>query len=400
MEKLILLGMILSVSLLGIYLLAQNISDRGGLLTPTKPSDMMLNILNIYGTLEDYSSDGNMTTFRIKSEAANCKLNNSNIEMTANSSIIRELYHIESHNFTNVEQLEIGKVYNFYTDETHYAIGIYNGTFFDSHDKEDYISLLNVADGAPFASIYANFTRAEYVKSTLLANSSFFAKNEKYMFYFHKSPEEKIWKINIEKDDDGVRKQCSTFHERDLMVNQMIETIEPKGEKIQSSDPLQSQTMAVEIITTKIESGKPTELKVGLINKQNNEISFRIKAAKLVNEQASQWYGYWYQLPPYEERLKNAVIVDCSVNFDSSESSILANSTEILSFTVTCPKGVDVTKTYEICDNYEEKRNCRTETANRTDDLMLWGEIEFTDELGIKHVIPEQGVMKQMLELQ
>lgn len=216
-----------------------------------------------------------------------------------------------------------------------------------------------------------------------------------YAFYFMKlSEKEGPWdRVTISENLTEYRERGKPYHKNDLARDQLTTTEGGEGEL----EP--QQTRVVRIIPTTIVAGEPTELKILLINKQDNDIVYRIKNAKIVNEQASQWYGNWWQLPPYEERLENAIIDECSVSFDSSESIISAGSTRTLRFIVNCPEGVDITKSYEICDNYEERRNCRTETANRTDNLTLWGEIEFVDELGNIHIFPEKGVLKQFLEI-
>lgn len=217
-----------------------------------------------------------------------------------------------------------------------------------------------------------------------------------YAFYFMKtSLKEGPWdRLEISENLTEYKQRGKRYHKYDLARDQMITTEGGEGEL----EP--GQGRAVRIFPTAIVAGEPTELKILLINKQDNDIPYVIKDVKIVNEEASQWSGSRWQLPPYEERLRNAVIEECDVSFDSSESTILAGLTKTLTFTVNCPEGVDITKTYEICDDYEERKNCRTETADRTDNLMLWGEIEFTDELGNKHAFPEKGILKQFLEIE
>jgi len=223
-------------------------------------------------------------------------------------------------------------------------------------------------------------------------------KGNNYVFYFMKlSEKEGPWdRVTISKDLTEYKQRGKRYHENDLTIDQMTIT---EGGGGREGELKPEPVRGMRIIPTTIIAGEPTELKILLINKQDNDIKYKITDAKIVNEQASQWYGSWWQLPPYEERLKNAIIDECDVNFDSSESIIPAGSNKTLTFTVYCPEGTNITKTYEICDDYKERRNCRIETADRTDNLMLWGKIEFVDELGNEHIFPGKGILKQFLAI-
>ena len=252
---------------------------------------------------------------------------------------------------------------------------------------KEYIWMIN---GGGYLFPIEDFENATYTVHTSVSELS---KGKNYVFYFHKIDKNAPWTLSkVSENLTEYKQRGKTYHENDLAIRQMTTTIGGKEE--QELEPGEVRT--VRIIPTTIIAGEPTELKILLINKQDNDIKYKITDAKIVNEQASQWYGYWWQLPPYEERLRNAIIDECSVNFDSSQSTISTNSTKRLIFIVTCPEAVNVTKSYEICDDYEERRNCRIETANRND-LMLWGEIEFIDELGNEHIFPEKGILKQNL---
>lgn len=191
MKKLILIGLIMVIILISGCV-------QEAKFTPAKP-EMMFDTLTVYGTLEDYTTENNITTFKIKSEIVNCELNNTKLEIVADTSKLKELYLTEICNYTNVEQLEIGKEYKFYTDESHHLTAIYNGTVTINDNK--YISFLDTGTVIPL-----NFLKAEYINSTLLANSSFFIKNEKYLFTFIKKSEEKVWnRIYLEKDVNKIK---------------------------------------------------------------------------------------------------------------------------------------------------------------------------------------------------
>lgn len=214
-----------------------------------------------------------------------------------------------------------------------------------------------------------------------------------YVFSFWENHEnEDVWsRVFISENLTEYQKQGAWYHNNDLATNQIDITEEKELE------PEQQRMLSIR--PKAIILGKPTEIKISLINNQNNEIKYKIKNAKLVNEEASRWSARWWEVPPYEEMLKNATIDECIVHFNTTESKIFSNSIEILSFVVTCPLDINITKNYEICDNYREKINCRMKTADRIDMLMLWGEIEFTDELGNIHTLSEKGVLKQMIHI-
>lgn len=219
-----------------------------------------------------------------------------------------------------------------------------------------------------------------------LQNISYPIEGNDYAFYFVKT-QDGSWDVSISEDFAEYMEKGKVYHEKDLSRDEMTTT----GEAVNGT---------AQIFTTIIQTDQETELEIQLTNNQDVDITYRITEANIVNEEASQWYGNWWNLPPYEERLKNAIIDDCDVSFDSSEYTLPSGESEILTFTVNCPSGIDISRDYETCDNYEERRNCRTLTADRTDNLMLWGTIEFTDELGNVHTFPEKGILKQFLEIE
>ena len=171
-----------------------------------------------------------------------------------------------------------------------------------------------------------------------------------YVFYFMKlSEKEGPWdRVTISKNLTEYKQRGKRYHENDLAIDQMTITEGRGGEG--ELEP--EQVRGIRIIPTTIIAGEPTELKILLINKQDNDIKYKITDAK---------------------------IDECDVNFDSSESIVPAGSNKILTFTVYCPEGTNITKT--------------------TDNLMLWGKIEFIDELGNEHIFPEKGILKQFLAI-
>jgi hypothetical protein len=176
------------------------------------------------------------------------------------------------------------------------------------------------------------------------------------------------------------------------------------------------------VYPTTITTGSATELRILVINNQDEAISYQVKDAKIVNEEAYLYHEYW-QVPPPEERLSNAIISGCKVEFDGSSKVIAKKSSDELTFIVTCPMGTNPAKEYLLCDNYERNENCRKEIADTTypnnicngpakagqncsngnieitNYVLLWGNIEFEDELGNKHMLSDKGVLKQMLEI-
>jgi hypothetical protein len=207
-------------------------------------------------------------------------------------------------------------------------------------------------------------------------------KENNYVIYLEKYIEVGPWdRIVISENITKYKEEGSFYHENDLMIDQRIDIEE--GEP--TTEPGVMRTGRV-FPTFIISEGK-TELKIDLINKQDNDINYLIKDAKIVDENILQpWKSHWEE-PSYEERLEDSIIESCEVKYDSQENMISANSTKELSFEVNCD---DIEcRDWYISDVY----------GNTTTDckLILWGQIEFVDELGNKHIIPEKGMLKQML---
>ena len=154
------------------------------------------------------------------------------------------------------------------------------------------------------------------------------------------------------------------------------------------------------ITPTEIIPGESTELKIILINKQDNDIKYKITNVNIVDELiyfpfTSRVEEKYMDLPSIDIRLNNAVVKNCKVKYEAGEKIIQANSNKILSFSTICNEPIIRERTYKSCDIRGEKcKDITTETM-----FLLWGEIEFTDELGNKHIFPERGILKQELKI-
>ena len=409
-------------------------SDTKPALTPT---------LSTYGKLIDFSDTDELAILKIQTDIINWRLNNTFLTVTVNKSAAFKEYNREINDYSRKSydyKEENYALRMWYSKENYYISDItklepnvfyyfnficydQNGSAFDNNVNDVFGQFVSYNKDKNSLDIYSIWNNEENLNTIYMTKNKQFewettensstprscefmyaqrpwrtadlSVGNNYVFHLWKLFEkEGSWdRMTISENLTEYQQNGASYHENDLVRDQMTTTEDGKTEL----EP--GQQLAVRIIPTIISAGKPTELKISLINKQDNKIRYKIKDAKIVNEQASQWYGPWWQLSPYEERLKNAVIDECIVSFNPSESTISSHSTEILTFMVDCPVGIDITRSYDICDNYEERRNCRTETAGRTDNLMLWGEIEYTDELGNVHIFPEKGVLKQSLEI-
>ena len=119
------------------------------------------------------------------------------------------------------------------------------------------------------------------------------------------------------------------------------------------------------LVSPTIISNGTKELKISLFNKQDNDIKYLVKDAKI------------------RDNLKNSIIENCEVNYDPQENTISANSTKELFFEVNC--GNIECRNWYISDVY----------GNITEDckVSLWGQIEFVDELGKIHIIPLEIIL-------
>jgi hypothetical protein len=309
--------------------------------------------LNVYGKLIDYSQN-NLTIFKIQPEFINYELNNTYLEIETKPEIL--------YNFTD-DYLRCLKQ-NWYPTEEECK-----NYFYQQYNLSQ--TCRNIIELPEKGLVYLKCD----VKFDLI-------KDNNYVFYFYKIEEIGPWtRVTVSENLTEYKERGSFYHNNDLTIDQKTNTEEVEGE----SQP--GQMMAVRIFPTFIASEGTTELKIDLINKQNNDINYIIKDAKIIDENILQPFNY-QEKSPYEERLKNSVIKDCEIKYDSKENIISANSTKELTFEVICEDSIECRNWY-ISDVY----------GNITTDckLILWGQIEFIDELGNKHTIPESGMLKQML---
>ena len=226
-------------------------------------------------------------------------------------------------------------------------------------------------------------------------------KGKKYFFNFNKINESSEWILYINKDSvdsaDVVKNICAIYHDSDLMIDLKTKILPNKNVTV--SEPGQEgRQFAIQIISEEIKIEQPSQISVDLINKQDVPINYNLLEFSIVDEIAAEPFKSWWEEPKYEERLKNSKISECNIDYNKQEQTIPANSTQTLTFTVTCSEPKTCKKSYESCDI--KRQNCKTQTLDKCK-FYLWGEISFEDELGIKHIIPkENGIIKQFIEIQ
>jgi hypothetical protein len=316
--------------------------------------------LNVYGKIIDYSQD-NLTIFKIQPEFINYELNNTYLEIETKPEIL--------YNFTD-DYLRCIKQ-NWYPTE-----GECKNHFYQQYNLSQ--TCRNIIELPEKGLVYLKCD----VKFDLI-------KDNNYVFYFYKIEEKGPWThVTVSENLTEYKERGSFSHNNDLIIDQKL-TIEEESE-----GELQPGQMRVgRIFPTFIIPGGMTELKIGLINKQNNDISYVIKDAKIVDENILQPFKSRWEEPTYEDRLKDSIIKSCKVIYNSQENTISVNSTKELTFEVNCEDSIE-------CRNWyisEDIRGNAVENVTTDCRLILWGQIEFIDELGNNHIIPELGMLKQML---
>lgn len=146
------------------------------------------------------------------------------------------------------------------------------------------------------------------------------------------------------------------------------------------------------VIYTYIKLGEPNEVQVLLKNDQDYDITYDLIDVKLIYEVAyPRWEDeHWYEnVPPYNERFRNAIIDECEIEFDASEHVMKRDTRKNLLFNVTCPIGANVTKIYEYCDSPRFRLNCSNRTVDYNTemftDFQLNVAYEFVDGIGNIH---------------
>jgi hypothetical protein len=312
-------------------------------------------VLSVYGKLIDYSQN-DLTIFKIQPEFINYELNSTYLEIEAKPEIL--------YNLTDIYLRCINQ--NLYPTEVeckNHAYQLYNISQ----------TCRNITELPEKGLLYLKCD----VKFDLI-------KGNNYVFYFS-GP----WaSVAVSEDLTDYKEKGAWSHNNDLIIDQKL-TVEEEVE-----GELQPGQMRVgRIFPTFIVSGGTTQLKIELINKQDNDIKYVIKDAKIVDENILQLFKSRWEEPPYEERLENSIIESCEVKYDSQENTISVNSTKELTFEVNCEDSIE-------CRNWyisEDIRGNAVENVTTDCRLILWGQIEFIDELGNNHIIPELGMLKQML---
>ena len=321
--------------------------------------------LNVYGKLVDYTQNNGLTVFKIQSEIVNWELNNSYLEIESKPQLF---YNFTDNYLTCIEQ-------NWYPTEQECKNHFYQ----ENNLSEKCKSMTELPEKGIF-----------YVKCDVKFE---LIEGDNYVFYFAKvSNAEGPWNIVIISENLTEYKQNGARnHQNDLTSDQMITTREEEGEL------KPGQQRVAQIIPTTIITSELTELEILLINKQDNDLKYRMTNASIVD-----YLVYLPFLNPAEEkymnqpqidiRLSNAIIKNCNVEYDDSKQIIKSNSNETLSFFVMCNEPIVKQRTYISCDIHGE--NCKNVTTKT--EFLLWGEMEFTDELDNKHT---KGVLKQFLEI-
>ena len=343
-------------------------------LTPPKMIEQQPS-LNVYGKLLDYIQD-DLTTFKIQSEIVNYELNNTFLEILANTTNTQNL--TKKIFIDNLENLEIGKYYAINNEN----FGTYNGTYTDDMGEE-YIWMIGYGSG--YLIRLKDFKNATYIVHTPVSELK---KNENYVFYFYKTDKNAPWSLlEVSENLTNYKERGSFQHDNDLGRDQRTYIEEESEGELEPGE-----MRAGRIFPTYIVPEGATEIQINLINKQDNDIKYLIKDVKIADEIILQSFKPNWEMPSYEERLKDSIIETCEVKYDSQENIIAAKSTKELTFEINC-RDIECRKWYISKDIHGNN------TGNVTTDcqLTLWGQIEFVDELGNKHIIPELGLIKQML---
>ncbi|MBU3904553.1 MAG: hypothetical protein KJ906_00175 [Nanoarchaeota archaeon] len=208
-----------------------------------------------------------------------------------------------------------------------------------------------------------------------------------YVFSFLKTSEDiELWsnaRLNGENGYSDIisykEEVCKPVHKDDLKINELTNV---EGSEDTDDDP--ATAPAQRIISTIINIGETTEIGIQLENYQFNDITYKILNADI------------------RTAFANDVEEVCQVTFDSTEntiigreSSLIPYTTEILTFNVLCDNTVEKESTRESCDINGD--NCQTITT--PNQFILWGEIQFTDELNNLHIVPEHRKLKHHIDI-
>ncbi len=329
--KFLILALVVIVILIGAYFYFTK--SIGFIIPATPPAKVKASpSLNIYGKLIDYSHSDSLIVFKIQSEIVNWELNNTYLEVELKKS-----------NLTDVDVI----------------------------------------------------------------------KGNNYVFYFMKlSKKEGPWdRVTISENLTEYKERGRWLHEGDLLRDQMITSQTETGE-------LQpGQTGGVRVFSTSIIPNEETEINIKLINKQDVDIPYQISNVKIVDEllwepnlreckeneqeyqeitvprsvggETKKVLAKVCSIKAPERRLQESILSNCQISYDSSENTLSANSSKIVTFKILCKEPISC-RTWYISEIYGN--------VSRECSLILLGDLEFTDELGNIHK-KDNFYIRQMLTL-
>ncbi len=373
---------IVILSIIFVILISGCVQEETRLTPPTTTPAKMPETSSAYGNVLAYQESGGMGTLTLSTEIVNCEINQTTLDVSMNLTVFKETTYAckqylsySPFEITDFNELEVGKWY----------------AFIDEHNCGEIIEKETTSSVPPHGYIKVNqtYTYGSGGYPLFIQDNMFTLARVPYEFG-DLVGRDIVWRVGydflISEDLEKYKQECASHHDKDLIRDQMTLSKE-------------YESGAASIFYHIINTSEEAELQIKLINKQDNYIKYKIKDAKILNEEASQWYGHWWQLPPYEQRISDSEIDECVVSFDVSEKIIPADSEQILTFSVLCSDDMVLEKSYEICEWYDENRNCTNKIA-KTDNFILWGEIEFTDELDNTHIFPDQGILKQHIMIE
>jgi len=179
---------------------------------------------------------------------------------------------------------------------------------------------------------------------------------KKYLFEFIRYDENEDWGlIKASRNLDS----CSKVHNYDLGTKQATTRINPA------------------LIT----SNGLTKLELNIINRQDNEIPYTIGDLAIVDEYVL--YNAARDWKIYPELVQGARVGGCSVSTGEKKGSVSPKSTKKITFDISC----------------NSPKVCQFTALNPECYYFLWGNVIFTDELGIEHKLnAREQVLQQYLK--
>lgn len=374
--------------------------------TPPTSSLTVPPSLSVYGKLVDYSQSNDLTVFKIQSEIVNLELNDTYLEIEAKP----QKYFTQTKELLNCLGLK--------ADVEPSMLGVY-----DYPNLEEYLNAKGVSEKEikickeeilnNLIEKYPKCTEISMLDATEKDRNKWgfnlgcklkinLIEGNNYVFYFGKMLNEREpWDRVVTTENLTEYKQSGAWrHENDLTIDQMLDE--------ECGPP---PATACQIFPTFIVPDGQTELKIKIINKQDNDLTYKISNVKLVDKnilepslrqcgEGEEEYqnitaprpvtpsGEVIQGPattlirvctksPYGERSKDS-IVNCTIDYDSSQNIVFTNSDKLASFKVMCDKSI----------------KCSTIDC----ELVLLGDFEFVDELDNNH-FKSNKFFKQVLSI-